>query len=108
MQYFANITNSGEIWNEGNRYYQKKITFKVVNGTWEDKSANDISYYVTCLLYTSIWEKVCYNERKEWTKWQKREKAHRARTSQSKLLNLSLIHIFCDGRNRFYKSEKRR
>ena len=35
--------------------YQKKITFKVVNGTWEDKSANDISYYVTLLDKEGKW-----------------------------------------------------
>ena len=35
--------------------YQKKVTFKVVNGTWEDKSANDISYYVTLLDKEGKW-----------------------------------------------------
>ena len=35
--------------------YQKKITFKVVNGTWEDKTSNDISYYVTLLDKEGKW-----------------------------------------------------
>ena len=35
--------------------YQKKITFKVVNGTWENKSNADISYYVTLLDSNGKW-----------------------------------------------------
>ena len=35
--------------------YQKKITFKVVNGTWENKTTADISFYVTLLDSNGKW-----------------------------------------------------
>ena len=35
--------------------YQKKVTFKVVNGTWEDKTNKDISFYVTLLDDNGKW-----------------------------------------------------
>ena len=35
--------------------YQKKVTFKVVNGTWENKTNTDISYYVTLLDSNGKW-----------------------------------------------------
>ncbi len=35
--------------------YQKKITFRVVNGTWENKTTADISFYVTLLDSNGKW-----------------------------------------------------
>ena len=52
---FANYAEYGEKPDGIPDKYQKKITFKVVNGTWEDKSANDISYYVTLLDKEGKW-----------------------------------------------------